>query len=282
MASDATSAAESFGVDTLVVDNYDSFTYNLVQYLEELGAAVTVVRNDALSAAALAALRPRRVVISPGPGAPRDAGASLELVRLLAGKVPLLGVCLGMQAMFEAFGGTVTHAGEVVHGKACAVRHDARGLFAGLPSPLRAVRYHSLAGTWESLPDCLEVTCTSGGGGGGGGGSGGGGGGGSESGGSGSGSGSASASGSGSGAPGADGAGPLPAPPPRAAPPPPPGTPAAPGATPPVIIQGVRHRRFTVEGVQFHPESCLSEHGHAMLRNFLALEGGEWGPAAQR
>lgn len=150
-------------VETLVVDNYDSFTFNIVQYLEELGARVTVVRNDAMTARELAALRPRRVVVSPGPGAPRDAGVCLELIALLAGKVPLLGVCLGLQCIFEAFGGVVTHAGEVVHGKACEMRHDARGVFAGLPSPLRAVRYHSLAGTWASLPACLEVTCTSGG-----------------------------------------------------------------------------------------------------------------------
>lgn len=149
-------------IDTLVIDNYDSFTYNIVQYLEELGAIVTVIRNDACSIHDIEQLNPRRIVISPGPGAPRSAGISMSVITHFAGRVPILGVCLGLQCIFEAFGGTVTRAGEVVHGKASEMKHDGQGIFKGLPNPFQAVRYHSLAGTWSSLPDCLEVTCTSG------------------------------------------------------------------------------------------------------------------------
>jgi anthranilate synthase/aminodeoxychorismate synthase-like glutamine amidotransferase len=210
------SALASGGVDVLMIDNYDSFTFNLVQYVEELGARVTVVRNDALSVAEVIALRPRRVIISPGPGTPADAGISCDLIRALAGVVPVLGVCLGLQAMFEVFGGRVSEAGEVVHGKASRMAHDGEGVFKGLPSPLRAVRYHSLAGEEATLPPALLVTCRT--------------------------------------------------------------IPAAAGGENAAFetIQGVRHASFTVEGVQFHPESVLTEHGHAMIANFLDWRGGTW------
>ena len=194
---------------TVMVDNFDSFTYNIVQYLQELGSTVVVYRNDALSLAALEALRPARIVLSPGPGAPCDAGATNDILRAWAGRVPILGVCLGLQCMYEAFGGTVAHAGEIVHGKASAIAHDGQGVFAGLPSPFQAVRYHSLAGTPATLPRDLLVTAR----------------------------------------------------------------------TPNGIIQGVRHKVYALEGVQFHPESILTEHGHAMFKNFLGWQGGLW-PAA--
>jgi len=155
-------SALSSVVDTLVIDNYDSFTYNIVQYLEELGASVTVIRNDACSIEDIERFNPRRIVISPGPGAPRSAGISMSVITHFAGRVPILGVCLGLQCIFEAFGGVVDRAGEVVHGKASVMNHDGKGVFHGLPNGFNAVRYHSLAGTWSSLPDCLEVTCTSG------------------------------------------------------------------------------------------------------------------------
>ncbi|MBE0612193.1 MAG: aminodeoxychorismate/anthranilate synthase component II [Burkholderiales bacterium] len=184
----------------LMIDNYDSFTYNLVQYFGELGEEVKVVRNDAIDLAAVAELAPARIVISPGPCTPRQAGISVALVRAFAGKLPILGVCLGHQAIGEAFGGNVVHAGRVMHGKTCDIRHAAKGVFAGLPSPFRATRYHSLAIERTSLPDCLEVTAES-----------------------------------------DDGE-----------------------------IMGVKHRQYALEGVQFHPESILTEHGHALLKNFLA------------
>jgi anthranilate synthase/aminodeoxychorismate synthase-like glutamine amidotransferase len=189
---------------TVMIDNFDSFTYNIVQYLEELGASVRVFRHDAITVAQLEALSPRRIVISPGPGAPRDAGVSSDVIRAFGGRVPILGVCLGLQCMYEVFGGTVTSAGEIMHGKTSPIAHDGRGVFKGLPSPFQAVRYHSLAGTLDTLPACLEVTATSPGG----------------------------------------------------------------------VIQGVRHREWALEGVQFHPESILTEHGHAMLRNFLMWGSG--------
>ena len=210
------SAAElsaASAADVVFIDNYDSFSYNLVQYLQELGATVAVLRHDALTLEELIALRPRRLMISPGPGSPRDAGICCAAVRALAGRVPILGVCLGLQCIFEVFGGTVAAAGEVVHGKASSMAHDGRGVFRGLPSPLRATRYHSLAGVEATLPACLAVSCR------------------------------------------VDGAG---------------------GVAGSGMIQGVRHRTATVEGVQFHPESILTEHGHDMLRNFLAVEGGQW------
>jgi anthranilate synthase/aminodeoxychorismate synthase-like glutamine amidotransferase len=196
---------------TVMIDNFDSFTYNIVQYLQELGATVRVFRNDAITLAALEALAPARIVLSPGPGAPCDAGITSDVLRAWAGRVPILGVCLGLQCMYEAFGGTVTHAGEIVHGKTSPIEHDGRGVFAGLPSPFRAVRYHSLAGTPATLPRDLRVTART-----------------------------------------ANG-----------------------------IIQGVRHATYAMEGVQFHPESILTEHGHAMFRNFLGWQGGLWPEAAE-
>jgi anthranilate synthase/aminodeoxychorismate synthase-like glutamine amidotransferase len=145
----------------LLIDNYDSFTYNLYQYLSELGAEVQVVRNDAVSAAEVEEMAPERIVISPGPCTPNEAGISVEVIRRLAGKVPLLGVCLGHQCIGEAFGGEVSGAGEIVHGKMSQVRHDGRGLFAGLPNPFPAIRYHSLAVQPASVPEELEVTARS-------------------------------------------------------------------------------------------------------------------------
>ena len=183
----------------LMIDNYDSFTYNLVQYFGELGEEVRVVRNDAIDIEDIAALAPARIVISPGPCTPSEAGISVPLIREFAGKLPILGVCLGHQAIGQAFGGRIVHAGRVMHGKTSAIRHASQGVFAGLPSPFRATRYHSLVIERASLPECLEVTAES-----------------------------------------EDGE-----------------------------IMGVRHRQFALEGVQFHPESILTEHGHALLKNFL-------------
>jgi anthranilate synthase component II len=182
----------------LVIDNYDSFTWNLVQYFGELGAEVRVVRNDEVDAAGIAAMRPAKLVLSPGPCTPSEAGITLTAIREFAGKLPILGVCLGHQAIGQAFGGEVVHAGKVMHGKTSTIRHDGRGVFLGVPNPFAATRYHSLAIRRASLPGCLEVTAES-----------------------------------------EDGE-----------------------------IMGVRHRSLAVEGVQFHPESILSEHGHALLRNF--------------
>jgi len=183
-----------------MVDNYDSFTYNLVQYLGELGREVKVVRNDELSVDEIEALGPECVVLSPGPCTPNEAGVSLELIRRLAGRVPILGVCLGHQAIGQAFGGRVVHARTLMHGKTSAIHHTGAGVFRGLPSPYTATRYHSLAIERDSCPAELEVTAWT-----------------------------------------EDGE-----------------------------IMGVRHRSLPVEGVQFHPESILTEHGHALLRNFLA------------
>jgi anthranilate synthase component II len=183
----------------LMIDNYDSFTFNLVQYLGELGTPVRVVRNDALSVEEAAALKPRAVVISPGPCAPDQAGISLPLIGRLAGKVPILGVCLGHQAIGQAFGGKVVRAQRVMHGKVSRVRHDERGVFATVPNDFTATRYHSLVVERETLPECLEITAES-----------------------------------------DDGE-----------------------------IMGLRHRHFAVEGVQFHPEAMLTEHGHRMLQNFI-------------
>ncbi|MGC1819240.1 MAG: aminodeoxychorismate/anthranilate synthase component II [Casimicrobiaceae bacterium] len=184
----------------LMLDNYDSFTWNLVQYLGELGAAVKVVRNDAITLDEIETLQPERIVISPGPCTPTEAGISVPLVRRFAGKIPLLGVCLGHQAIGQAFGGRIIRAQRVMHGKLSSIVHDGRGVFRGLPSPFAATRYHSLAIERASLPPVLDVTATS-----------------------------------------EDGE-----------------------------IMGVRHREFAVEGVQFHPEAILTEHGKKLLANFLA------------
>ena len=142
----------------LLIDNYDSFTYNLFQYLSELGREVNVTRNDAITLDDIERLAPERIVISPGPGAPRDAGISNEVILRFGGRIPILGVCLGHQCIGEAYGGTVTHAGEIRHGKTSAIHHDGKGVFKGLENPFQAVRYHSLAVMKEGLPDCLEVS----------------------------------------------------------------------------------------------------------------------------
>ncbi|MBL0168901.1 MAG: aminodeoxychorismate/anthranilate synthase component II [Propionivibrio sp.] len=188
----------------LMIDNYDSFTYNIVQYFGELGQEVKVFRNDAISLAEMARLKPDYLVISPGPCAPAQAGISLSAIREFAGKIPLLGVCLGHQAIGEAFGGRIIHAKKLMHGKVSPVHHTDVGVFRGLPNPVICTRYHSLAIERESLPDCLEITAWT-----------------------------------------DDGE-----------------------------IMGVRHRTLAVEGVQFHPESILTEHGHDMLNNFLEEHAG--------
>lgn len=183
----------------LMIDNYDSFTYNLVQYLGELGEDVRVYRNDAITLDAIAALKPARIVISPGPCTPNEAGISVPLVKRFAGKIPILGVCLGHQSIGQAFGGRIVRAQRLMHGKMSDVTHRGEGVFSGLPSPFRATRYHSLVIDRASLPDCLEITAEA-----------------------------------------EDGE-----------------------------IMGVRHKSLAVEGVQFHPEAILTEHGHALLTNFL-------------
>jgi len=186
-----------------MLDNYDSFTYNLVQYLGELGAEVKVFRNDQITVADLEALRPERIVISPGPCTPNEAGITLELIARLSGRVPILGVCLGHQAIGQAFGGKVVRAKKVMHGKVSSIRHDGKGVFAGVPEGFTATRYHSLVVERASLPGCLAVSAES-----------------------------------------EDGE-----------------------------IMGLRHRTLAVEGVQFHPEALFTEHGHAMLKNFLQRNG---------
>ena len=186
----------------LMIDNYDSFTYNLVQYLGELGQEVKVARNDEITLEEVAKLAPERIVISPGPCTPNEAGISLALIERFAATIPLLGVCLGHQAIGQAFGGRVVHARTLMHGKVSAIHHKGGGVFAGLPTPFNATRYHSLAIERASCPEALEITAWT-----------------------------------------EDGE-----------------------------IMGVRHRSLAVEGVQFHPESILTEHGHALLRNFLATK----------
>ena len=189
----------------LMIDNYDSFTFNLVQYLGELGQEVKVVRNDALTVADIRAMAPSRIMISPGPGKPDDSGVSIDILREMAGELPIFGVCLGHQAIGQVFGGKVIRAREIMHGKTSPVKHRGQGVFAGLPNPFEATRYHSLVVEKDSVPDCLEVTAW---------------------------------------------------------------TEREDGSLD--EIMGLRHRSLPIEGVQFHPESILTEHGHAMLRNFLA------------
>jgi len=185
----------------LMIDNYDSFTYNLVQYFGELGEDVRTVRNDEITLEQISQMRPDRICISPGPCTPNEAGVSVPVLKEFAGKLPILGVCLGHQSIGAAFGGKVVRAKQVMHGKTSVIHHTGAGVFKDLPDPYTVIRYHSLAIERESLPDCLEVTAWT-----------------------------------------DDGE-----------------------------IMGVRHKSLPVEGVQFHPESILSEHGHALLKNFLAV-----------
>ncbi len=190
----------------LMIDNYDSFTYNLVQYLGELGAEVRVARNDQISLDEIERLAPERIVISPGPCTPNEAGISVPLIQRFAGKLPILGVCLGHQSIGQAFGGHIVRAREVMHGKTSMIHHAGQGVFRALPEPFEATRYHSLVVERASLPDCLEVTAW---------------------------------------------------------------TETAQGDLD--EIMGVRHREYALEGVQFHPESILTQHGHDLLRNFLRM-----------
>jgi anthranilate synthase/aminodeoxychorismate synthase-like glutamine amidotransferase len=186
----------------LLIDNYDSFTYNLYQYLCELGADVEVHRNDKISIEDIEVLAPEKIVVSPGPCTPKEAGISVPTIKHFAGRMPILGVCLGQQSIGEAFGGVVSYAGEIVHGKTSMISHDGKGVFSGLPSPFEAIRYHSLAIQKEGFPeDELEITATT------------------ESG----------------------------------------------------VIMGVRHRRYPIEGVQFHPESIMTGEGKRLLKNFLEM-----------
>ena len=187
----------------LMIDNYDSFTYNLVQYFGELGEDVRVYRNDEITLEQIEALAPDHLVISPGPCTPNEAGVSVAAIRHFAGRVPILGVCLGHQSIGQAFGGRIVHASAIMHGKTSMIHHRDQGVFRGLPNPLEATRYHSLVIDKDSLPDCLEITAWT----------------------------------------------------------------EVDGQMD--EIMGVRHRELAVEGVQFHPESILTEHGHDMLRNFL-------------
>jgi anthranilate synthase/aminodeoxychorismate synthase-like glutamine amidotransferase len=186
----------------LVIDNYDSFTYNLVQYLGEMGQDLRVVRNDKISPDEIAALAPDKIVVSPGPCDPEHAGVSLQVIQRFAGKIPILGVCLGHQTIGQAFGGHIVRAGRLMHGKTSPVQHDGRGVFAGMPNPFEATRYHSLLIERDSLPNCLEISAET-----------------------------------------AEGE-----------------------------IMGVRHKDLPVEGVQFHPESILTEQGRRILENFVASE----------
>ncbi len=191
----------------LMIDNYDSFTYNVVQYLGELGADVSVHRNDEISLDEIAALKPAGIVISPGPCTPNEAGISMDVIKRFAADIPILGICLGHQCIGQVFGGIVSRAHDVMHGKTSAIHHNGAGVFRQLPSPFQATRYHSLIVEWNELPDELEVTAWT----------------------------------------------------------------AADGK--PDEIMGLRHRTLPLQGVQFHPESILTECGHDLLRNFLSAKG---------
>jgi len=184
----------------LVIDNYDSFTYNLVQYLGELGEEVTVRRNDEIDLEGIAELKPDHILLSPGPCTPNEAGITLDVIERFKGVIPIFGVCLGHQAIGQAFGGNVIRAERLMHGKTSPIHHQGESVFAGLPSPFTATRYHSLIVERESLPDCLEITAET-----------------------------------------AEGE-----------------------------VMGLRHKQYAVEGVQFHPESIITDHGHQILRNFLS------------
>ena len=186
----------------LLIDNYDSFTYNLYQYLSELGADVNVVRNDQVSLEDIDAMKPERIVISPGPCTPREAGISNDVVRHFGPKLPVLGVCLGHQCIGDAYGATVGYAGEIMHGKTSLVHHDGKGVFRGLPNPLEGIRYHSLAVYRDTLPPELEVTAWTDSG----------------------------------------------------------------------VVMGLRHREYPIEGIQFHPESIMTQSGKELLRNFLSMD----------
>lgn len=191
----------------IMIDNYDSFTYNLVQYLGELGADVQVHRNDQITLAQIEQLQPERIMISPGPCTPNEAGVSMDVIRHFAGKLPILGVCLGHQSIGQVFGGKVVHARQIMHGKTSMIYHTDQGVFKGLENPYEATRYHSLVIEKQSLPDCLEITAW---------------------------------------------------------------TQHEDGSFD--EIMGVRHKEMTIEGVQFHPESILTRHGHALLKNFLEMK----------
>ena len=184
----------------LMIDNYDSFTYNLVQYVCELGERVEVKRNDQISIEQISTMKPTAIIISPGPRTPDEAGISLPIIAEFAGKIPILGVCLGHQAICQSFGATIIHAPELMHGKTSQIQHTDKGVFKGLPNPFTATRYHSLVADEDTLPDCLEITAR----------------------------------------------------------------------TPDQQIMGVLHKELLVEGVQFHPESIATDHGHDMLNNFLS------------
>eukprot|EP00455_Lapot_gusevi_P029866 TRINITY_DN3200_c0_g3_i2.p1 TRINITY_DN3200_c0_g3~~TRINITY_DN3200_c0_g3_i2.p1 ORF type:complete len:202 (-),score=48.96 TRINITY_DN3200_c0_g3_i2:255-860(-) len=190
----------------LLIDNYDSFTYNIYQYLAELGAQVRVVRNDQITVDECLAHQPTHLVISPGPGHPTESGVSPQVVRAFEGKIPILGVCLGHQCMFELYGGTVSRSGEIVHGKTSKMLHSGQGIFRDIPNEFAATRYHSLVGVESTLPDVLEVTART-----------------------------------------ANG-----------------------------LIMAIKHKQFKLEGVQFHPESIMTEHGKQLLSNFLQYQGGTW------
>ena len=188
----------------VMIDNYDSFTYNLVQYLGELGADVKVFRNDEITVDELKALKPERIMISPGPCTPNEAGISMDVIRAFAGEVPILGVCLGHQSIGQVYGGDIVHAREIMHGKTSLVHHTGKYVFKGLSNPYTATRYHSLVIDRNTIPDCLEITAWT-----------------------------------------ETGNGEM------------------------DEIMGVRHKEYDIEGVQFHPESILTEHGHSLLKNFL-------------